>query len=180
MYTDLHALSSRGMACFDDTEEVKEERKSLEYTLMSSEVIQMINRVSCRRVIDEKGNCPDTEVYLTLPKKEPLSNTIINDIKEQMPGIVIKKDWGFLPKKSKKTGPKSKYEEPFIDYLINNDKNKIKFAEVASLMNLKDGVLDSLRKRLKAAAAANSFISLLNKSNIRFCKEGGSWVFIKE
>jgi len=122
--TNIHALSDRGLDCFNGSEEVKGERMQLEYSQISAELIQAINRVSCRRVIDEQGNCANTNIYLTISNNKELNTTIINSIKKQMPGInIIKNKWDFVLAKPGKSGPKTKYVKEFIKLLPSIDGN---------------------------------------------------------
>ncbi len=55
----------------------------------ASEVIQAINRIRCRRVVDGKGNCEPCKVYLLLKKGEtdPLEKAILDAIRSEMPDI---------------------------------------------------------------------------------------------
>jgi len=34
---------------------------------LSTSVVQAVNRICCRRVIDEQGRCPVSDVYIMLP-----------------------------------------------------------------------------------------------------------------
>lgn len=179
VYTDLHALSTRGLDCFNDDEDVKQERQSLEYTLMASDVVQMINRVSCRRVIDGKGNCPETDIYLTLPNNKSLTSIILGAIKAQMPGVVIEQDWEFNPQPSKRRGPRSKYDELVIDFLQNDTRVEISFSDVSKALDMKKGVVDSFRGRLRVQQDNDLFITTLFQNGVQIEKKGTGWVFIK-
>jgi hypothetical protein len=69
-------------------------RKALEYGQMSTNIIQAINRVRCRKTIDQKGNCGPTDVYLMLPPSDQkLTETILHEIKAAMPGVRFEYDW---------------------------------------------------------------------------------------
>lgn len=52
-------------------------------------VIQAINRIRCRQIIDEHGNCSPSDVYLLFGKGNPLEKDVLNGIKEEMPDIVV-------------------------------------------------------------------------------------------
>ena len=183
VYTDLHALSVRGSDCFNDDQVVKDERTEMEYSLMSCDIVQMINRVSCRKVIDTEGNCPDTEVYLTLPKNNALANIIISNIQIQMPGIVIKDDWEFNPSPANKPGPVSKYDDLVLDKLILSTDKVIPFSLIAKELKIKKSAKDTLRAKLKTHANTNTntdpWIKNLIDNNIKFKKQGRGWVFTK-
>src|SRR5258707_714541 len=62
---------------------------------LSTSVVQAINRICCRRVIDEYGRCPLSDVYILLPKNWQ-GDAILDDIQTNMPGINVV-PWGFEP-----------------------------------------------------------------------------------
>lgn len=69
-----------------------------------SDVVQAINRIRCRRVIDAHGNCPAAEVFLLLPNG-PTGDDILDQIQCQMPGVMVL-DWNLkgTPSSAKKRG----------------------------------------------------------------------------
>jgi hypothetical protein len=62
---------------------------------LSTSVVQAINRICCRRVIDEQGRCPVSDVYILLPKNWQ-GDAILDDIQTNMPGINVV-PWAFEP-----------------------------------------------------------------------------------
>ncbi len=72
---------------------------------LSTSVVQAINRICCRRVIDEQGRCPKADVYLLLPKNWQ-GDAILDDIQDNMPGINIV-PWDFEPDGPKVYAPRS-------------------------------------------------------------------------
>jgi hypothetical protein len=70
-----------------------EVRNEMERRQLTVGIVQAINRIRCRRVIDEQGNCPKSEVFLFLPSNE-LGDSILSGIVTEMPGIVVT-DWDF-------------------------------------------------------------------------------------
>ncbi len=50
-------------------------------------VIQAINRICCRRVIDGDGNCPPANVYLFLKDSKGIEKRLLQGIKQEMDGI---------------------------------------------------------------------------------------------
>ena len=172
--TNIHALSSRGLACFDDSKEVKEERMRLEYSQIAAELIQAINRVSCRKVIDEKGNCTNTNIYLTISNNKELNTTIINSIEKQMPGInIIKRKWNFVLAKADKPGPKGVYVDKFTK-LLSSIKSDTSYASIAKDLELSK----KKRERLRGMLLNNEFSSELNKCNLEFQKKSSGYCFI--
>jgi hypothetical protein len=88
---------------------------------MASDIVQAINRIRCRRVIDTKGNCPPAEVFILLPSDASEAQTILDSIKNLMPGVVIK-PWDFKFQKRKKK--KSNKEAVLVTYLQNMKSGK--------------------------------------------------------
>jgi hypothetical protein len=72
---------------------------------LSTSVVQAINRICCRRVIDEQGGCPKADVYILLPMHWQ-GDAILEDIQDNMPGINIV-PWDFEPNGAKVYAPRS-------------------------------------------------------------------------
>jgi hypothetical protein len=64
-------------------------RAALKHGQVTSDVVQAINRIRCRRVIDAEGNCPTADVYLLLPS-DAAADDILSGILKEMPGIQVK------------------------------------------------------------------------------------------
>ena len=72
---------------------------------LSTSIVQAINRVCCRRVIDEGGNCAPCDIYIALPKSWQ-GDAILHDIKCSMPGIQEER-WDYEPDGPKVYAPRS-------------------------------------------------------------------------
>jgi len=165
---NTQALSNRGLDCFNDSEEVAAERLQLKNTQIAAELVQAINRVSCRRVIDEKGNCADTSIYLTMPDNNTLATTILDSIKKQMPGInVIEDKWDFVLVEPKKRGPKAEYIEKFIK-LLPTINSEVTYASIAKILNLTRKQKETLRAKL----VADELKLELDEHSLNFYKRG--------
>jgi hypothetical protein len=68
-------------------------RKVMEQRQLSVSIIQAINRICCRRVIDAHGHSPGADIFIVLPSGG-LGDAILNDIQDDMPGLVLA-EWGF-------------------------------------------------------------------------------------
>ena len=68
-------------------------REALKTGHIVSSVVQAINRIRCRKVIDAKGNCPKADVYLMLPAGK-VGETILKGILESMPKVNLC-EWTF-------------------------------------------------------------------------------------
>lgn len=73
---------------------------------VSASVIQAINRVRCRKVVDTQGRCETADVYIVLPK-DWRGDAILNDIRVNMPNI-REVPWAFEPDGPKVYAPRSK------------------------------------------------------------------------
>jgi hypothetical protein len=72
---------------------------------LSTSIVQAINRICCRRVIDEEGRCPVSDVYILLPKNWQ-GDAILDDIQVNMPGIKVV-PWDFEPDGPKVYAPRN-------------------------------------------------------------------------
>jgi hypothetical protein len=125
------AVSTKYELIDDDTGEItkyididdKKVRKLITNTDLASEVIQAVNRVRCRKVIDEEGNCEATSIYLALPNGE-VGDTIIESMVSKMNNINIK-EWEFDTKLTRTSSKRSTYLEPVIEYINANLKDDV-------------------------------------------------------
>jgi hypothetical protein len=72
---------------------------------LSTSVVQAINRICCRRVIDDDGNCAPCDIYIALPKNWQ-GDAILHDITQSMPGIKVE-PWDYEPDGPKVYAPRS-------------------------------------------------------------------------
>jgi hypothetical protein len=68
-------------------------RRVMEQRHLSVSIIQAINRICCRRVIDAQGRCPAAVIYIVLPK-DNVGDAILQDILADMPNIRVV-PWAF-------------------------------------------------------------------------------------
>ncbi len=119
----------------------------LAYTNISSEIIQAINRGRCRKVVD--GQAPETNIYLTLAKRDTeLNKRILSDIKQAMPGISVN-TWDIDLSKIK--GKDKERINPKFNNLLQDIKectdNQVKLSKLPGYL--------SLSEREKRTAAAH-------------------------
>jgi hypothetical protein len=93
-------------------------RQALKLGKMVTDVVQAVNRVRSRKVVDERGNCPPTDVYVMLPNDQ-IANELIRGITIHMPGIKVTEDWDYLSQRVKKRLRKSNFELALIKHLEN-------------------------------------------------------------
>jgi hypothetical protein len=63
-------------------------RQEMQRRQLTVSVIQTVNRVRCRRVIDGEGTCPPTDVFIVLPRGAD-GDAILSHLQEEMPGAVV-------------------------------------------------------------------------------------------
>jgi hypothetical protein len=130
-------------------------RSALRVGQTITEVVQAINRIQCRRVIDPEGNCLETAVFILLPDG-PCGDTVLKGITGMMQGIVIK-PWiieGFQAKTTKngRPGGKGKAQQAILNYLQN-----MPYAEIGkSTLRDETNVSDAALKRFVADAKTES------------------------
>lgn len=93
----------------------KDVREALRTGHIVSSVVQAINRIRCRKVIDAKGNCPESNVYLMLPNGYQ-GEAILKGILESMPNVQLR-DWTFDGAKRKTK--RGNYEEALLTFAGN-------------------------------------------------------------
>jgi hypothetical protein len=82
----------------------KNVRKEMEQRQMSVSVIQAINRICCRHVIDAEGHCPPADIFIVLPQ-DAMGDAVLDDIKADMPGIDVR-PWDFALDPAKERKPR--------------------------------------------------------------------------
>jgi hypothetical protein len=120
-------------------------RKALKHGQIITNIVQAINRVRCRRVIDSEGNCPDTDVFILLPH-DKIAKDILDGIKKNMPGIKVKK-WQF--EGARKKVKRSNHELAFIKYIQNMQIGKQAIGTVKQLLGIPQTSFERLIKMTK-------------------------------
>ena len=145
-------------------------RRSIENKTMIAEVIQAINRVRCRRTIDEYGNCARVDVYVLLPK-DKTGDAIEEAIQKEMPGVLIK-EWDFrLTERdaggSRRTDPRDRA----LVVALRTAAQARKPLELGELLR-RGGLEDSRDMQDSIARKATRCGSYIGKSLIRL----GAWI----
>ncbi len=137
-------LRSDGDRPFGDHQDI---RKALKWGQLSTSIIQAINRVRCRKVVDEQGNCPKTDIYMLLPKGNA-AEAVLNDIRQAMPGIKVVENWKF--KKNAKKARGSKFEPALVKFMENlSTGSKLPMSAVGRRLGTSPKVLQTLTAKLK-------------------------------
>lgn len=121
-------------------------RKALKNGQITTSIIQAINRVRCRKVIDDQGNCPKTDVYMLLPKNE-LADDILEGIKKLMPGIKIK-NWDY-DSISKRKVRRSNHEPALIKYFETMGVGRIASSGLKNILGIPPTTFERLVAKMK-------------------------------
>jgi hypothetical protein len=123
----------------------KNVRREMEQRQMSVSVIQAINRIRCRRVIDSEGHCPPADIFIVLPK-DAMGDAVLDDIKADMPGIKVR-PWDFALDAPKEKKPRiGSAHGRVIDYM-----SKQGAGQVVSLSTIQHDLQLSSVKKLREA-----------------------------
>lgn len=107
----------------------KNVRKVMEQRQLSVSIIQAINRIRCRHVIDAEGHCPTADIFIVLPE-DNTGDAILDDIKADMPGLDVRQ-WDFRldPVRDKKPRIGSSHAR-VIDYMEKQPAGAVSLSDI--------------------------------------------------
>jgi hypothetical protein len=122
----------------DDVHQVMEQRQ------LSVSIIQAINRVRCRRVIDAQGRSPSADIYIVLPKDQT-GDAILRDILEDMP-CIQEVSWAFeMDGATVPTVRKGSSHEALIIFMTTRLPGETEMSIVKGELGLTDNALRKLK-----------------------------------
>ncbi len=128
----------------DNVQQIMEQRQ------LSVSIIQAINRVRCRRVIDAQGRSPSADIYVVLPRDQ-IGDAILQDIRADMPGIQ-EMPWAFeLDGPIVPTVRKGSSHEALITYMTTRPPGETAMSTVKDALGLSDNTLKKLKEVLGRA-----------------------------
>jgi len=136
-HRSMHALIKSPELALLHTEENEMEFNELVRSDIVAEVIQAINRIRCRNVIDSDGNCEPTDVFLTLPAHFGSSTEMMVAIKSEMHNINEVK-WS-VAKEDIKTLERTSFMESFflqLDVLLKDGVFDVKLTDVMEALHI--------------------------------------------
>lgn len=71
----------------------KDVRRVMQQRQLSVSIIQAINRIQCRKVVDADGNCLPANIFIVLPADKD-GDEVLRNIQEDMPGLTLA-PWDF-------------------------------------------------------------------------------------
>jgi hypothetical protein len=92
-------------------------RNEMEVKQLTAGIVQAMNRIQCRKTIDDKGNCKPCEIYLVL-KEGNEGGAILEGIQKEMPGIVVQ-PWEFNIDGARATIRKGSSHDALVTFMEN-------------------------------------------------------------
>jgi len=130
-------------------------RRAMELSKMTTDIIQAVNRVHCRRVIDMDGNCPVTDVFMMLSSASEVAS-LLDGIAKEMPGIHIK-EWNYDHQKQGKRGRKpgrGNLDQSLISLLKSmKPGDRVSASEVKGQLLIKPDTWKDMMNRVKTAGS---------------------------
>ena len=114
---------------------------------LAASVIQAINRVRCRRVIDADGNCPKTDAYIVLLAGAE-GDAILGSVQEEMPGLVVK-PWAFELDGPQQRIRKGTSQAAFLTLIQNKPPGEYKMFDLKKELSLNESAYADLMKVLR-------------------------------
>ena len=129
-------------------------RRLMQQRQMSVEIIQAINRIRCRKVVDDQGGCDPTDVFIVLPADRS-GDAILADIKADMPDIAVV-TWSFELDGPKVKRPREGSSHPALITLMRNAEQgeSIPLSTIQRELGLTPSGLSKLRSVLRDASHA--------------------------
>lgn len=135
-------LSEAGERGFGRHQDIKE---ALLRGQLVTDVIQGINRIRCRNVIDAQGNCPQADVHILLPGGSR-GETILERIQKAMPGIQVS-DWEYTGKKPQPR--KGKHDDSLVAVLRDAKEGRILVSKVRDMTEIPGATFDRMIARVR-------------------------------
>lgn len=171
----LHDPDRRGFKRHTDI------RRAIDTGQMVSDIIQAVNRISCRRVIDDEGNCPRTDIFILLPTPTE-AKTLLEGIGDEMPGVNTV-DWDYCHQKQGTRGRRvnrGNFDESLRVYLSGmNPGDRIAASRVRETLQVKSTTWDRIASRLKTGSIDDPLCQELKKLGVTYQVEKSRAHFIK-
>lgn len=120
-------------------------RDALKVGQITVAIVQAINRVRCRSVTDEQGNCPATDVYILLPNNAE-ADEILNGIVREMPGVQVKA-WELGT--AKRRVRRSNHEAALVTYIRSLDCGRYAVSHVRNVLGISKDTWKHLAQKFR-------------------------------
>lgn len=124
-------------------------REEMQIKQITVSIIQAINRIRCRRVIDAEGNCPPSDVFIVLPTGSR-GDRILDAIKLEMPGIKLQK-WSFSPDGEKARVRRNSSHVALTAFMTNRKPGNTAMTTIQKELGLSPKTIKNLKEALRDA-----------------------------
>ena len=149
----LFSTASQTQRTDEFLKSTKELQKDIEFGHVLTSVIQGVNRVRCRSVINKDGDCKPTQIFLLMPEE---NKSEAQDMKaalgREMPGMVFA-DWDVLPKPK---GGRVSHAQRFVEHLRVLPAGEYRFAALMDKLTVAVSGRKKLREALNGADSSLS------------------------
>ena len=114
---------------------------------LAASIIQGVNRVRCRRVIDADGNCPKTDAYIVLVAGAE-GDAILSSVQEKMPGLVVK-PWTFELDGPQQRIRKGTFQAAFLALMQSKPSGEHKMLDMKKELDMNTSAYEALMKVLR-------------------------------
>jgi hypothetical protein len=157
-------------------DENKDKLIEIEYSEISADILQAINRGKCRGIIN--GKAPRMDVQLTVPNNKKLTNQLLDFITKSMPGIqVLDSPYVLdLTMQPKPVGDDAK----FINAVDECESDTI-LKDIKDSLGLSKKKWERMLNHLTKPECSNSFLAIsIRAKDYKIVKKGKSyWITIK-
>jgi hypothetical protein len=172
----LHDPSLRGFKHHTDI------RRAIDLGQMVADILQAVNRVHCRTVIDDGGNCPKTDIFIMLPTTTE-ADSILAGIEREMPGMLVD-TWDYCHQKQGKRGRKvnrGNFDASLVVYLGGlKVGDRLAASTVRGELSIPATTWDRIASRLKAVDPADLLCIEMQRLGVRYQVEKRTASFIKD
>ncbi len=121
------------------------QRLTLRRGKLASDIIQALNRVQSRKVINDEGDCPETIGFMLLGKVQNENDSLIRDIRKMMPEIKIRT---FKFQKQKKT-LKTNKEKVLMKFLENTSSGEHHRKDIENITKISSSTMTRTIKKIR-------------------------------
>uniref|UniRef100_UPI00259528B0 hypothetical protein n=1 Tax=uncultured Roseibium sp. TaxID=1936171 RepID=UPI00259528B0 len=125
----------------------REIKQTLQNRQIAASLIQAINRIRCRRVVDGDGTCAEADVYIVLPPNK-LGNDVLSRIRSEMPGIQVT-PWDFDLDGESRLVRRAHYVEPVISYMKQQAAGDVDLKTLCEELSLSKNAKKDMQRDLK-------------------------------
>lgn len=122
-------------------------REEMQIKQITVSIIQAINRIRCRRVIDAEGNCPPSDAFIVLPTGSR-GDRILDAIKLEMPGIKVQR-WSFSPDGEKVRVRRNSSHVALITFMTNRMPGNTTMTTIQKELGLSSKTIKNLKETLR-------------------------------